>query len=547
MANEELNTQQSYNTANVKIASAPTSGSGTYTNAPRYDNASAPTNGSGMYTNTPRADATSASTPIRNQAEGAQNNYVLNYAQSIGGNLDNSQAINDMYNSALQGQLTQLQTANQINNANLEANRQALAKNYTQTMNAAATDYERNRMNLNTQLAGNGMNVGTGSQAALALSNQYQQKQGTINAANVQAQADLDRQIGNLNIQYQSDIAAAIAKNDYERAAALYNDMLNRQDQLKSYYQMALQDADRLASMGDFSMYGGLYGEGAQTQAQSEWDRARGIEDEDRARIADEYNRKVQEQERNNALQDAQIKAAQGDFSGYAQLYGAEVAAQMQAEWNRARQLEEEELQRERDTYQRNIENQQYQRDYNTAMLKAESGDFSGIAQLFGDAAAQQMQNEWNRARQYEDASLAAQQEANQLANEKNRYSMSATDAAQRAAVGDFSGYEALYGADMANMARQIWATQNPDLAYRQGSITPQEYQAITGQYPAGYTGASSNGYNPNFQNSYYSQKVLGNYVKDQIANGVDEATALNNYEAKYGKIDSVTMGKLGG
>lgn len=36
------------------------------------------------------------------------------------------------------------------------------------------------------------------------------------------------------------------------------------------------------------------------------------------------------------------------------------------------------------------------------------------------------------------------------------------------------------------------WKAANPDLAYRTGAITPEEYYAYTGQYPAGYKPASS-------------------------------------------------------
>ena len=55
------------------------------------------------------------------------------------------------------------------------------------------------------------------------------------------------------------------------------------------------------------------------------------------------------------------------------------------------------------------------------------------------------------------------------------------------AAYGDFSGYERLYGSDIANNMSALWKAQNPELAYNTGRITAEEYKAVTGKYPAGY------------------------------------------------------------
>lgn len=367
---------------------------------------------------------TNPATDVRNSNEGSLNAYVTQYANQLGGAVDHSNEINQMYQAQLQGNLAQLQSANQINNANLEANRAEIAKNYQQQMNAAAVDYERNRYNLNQQIANNGLNVGTGSQAALALNSAYQGRQGALGAAQQQAQDNLNRQISNLNIQYQGDIANAIAQNDYQKAAALFADKQQREQQLTSYYQMMTKEANQRAAYGDFSMYGALYGNEAASAAQADW-------------------------------------------------------------------------QRERD---------------------------------------------------YEDQQRAYQQQAQQMEMQQSLYKQSLADAQNRASYGDFSGIAQLYGPESAEMARQVWARQNPDIAYGQGAITAQEYQQITGQLPRGYNaGGSGSGAGGNFRDSYYSQKVLGNYINDQMASGVSKADALNNYEARYGAINDVTLGKLGG
>ena len=42
-----------------------------------------------------------------------------------------------------------------------------------------------------------------------------------------------------------------------------------------------------------------------------------------------------------------------------------------------------------------------------------------------------------------------------------------------------------------------LWKAQNPELAYNTGRMSAEEYKAITGKYPAGYTPAYTPGYNP--------------------------------------------------
>jgi hypothetical protein len=279
--------------------------------------------------------AATAQTDVRNTAEGGMNGYVTQYANQLGGAVDHSNDINAMYQAQLQGNLSQLETANQINNANLEANREDLQKYYQQQQNAAAVNYERNKYNLNTQAAGNGLNVGTGSQMGLALNNQYQQTQGALGAAQMQAEAQLNRQISNLNIQYQGDIAAAIAQNDYQKAAALYNDKLQREQQLSSYYQMAVKEAQQRAAYGDFSVYASLYGNDMANQAQAEWQRERDYENQQREQQQAAYELEMEQARYKQALQDAQNRMQFGDFSGYADIYGDDAARLAQQVWAR--------------------------------------------------------------------------------------------------------------------------------------------------------------------------------------------------------------------
>ena len=85
-------------------------------------------------------------------------------------------------------------------------------------------------------------------------------------------------------------------------------------------------------------------------------------------------------------------------------------------------------------------------------------------------------------------------QRAQALLNEYNNgYTRDLNTAKTLAAYGDFSGYAGLYGQDTANNMAALWKAQNPDLAYNTGRMTAEEYKAVTGKYPAGYTPA----YNP--------------------------------------------------
>lgn len=84
-------------------------------------------------------------------------------------------------------------------------------------------------------------------------------------------------------------------------------------------------------------------------------------------------------------------------------------------------------------------------------------------------------------------------QRAQALLNEYNNgYTRDLNTARTLAAYGDFSGYAGLYGQDTANNMAALWKAQNPDLAYNTGRMSAEEYKAITGKYPKGYTAPRS-------------------------------------------------------
>ena len=99
------------------------------------------------------------------------------------------------------------------------------------------------------------------------------------------------------------------------------------------------------------------------------------------------------------------------------------------------------------------------------------------------------MNNAWTRAYQQEsDAYTRAQQEA------QTEYQKQVDYAQTLASYGDFSGFAEIFGEDRAAQMQKVWNSGNPDLAYRSGKITAEEYKAMTGAYPPGYAAPSSGG-----------------------------------------------------
>jgi len=75
------------------------------------------------------------------------------------------------------------------------------------------------------------------------------------------------------------------------------------------------------------------------------------------------------------------------------------------------------------------------------------------------------------------------------------QYDRMQSEAKTLAAYGDFSLYKELYGEAAATQMEQAWLLQNPQLAYAMGRITPEQYFSMTGKWPAGYDTGSTAGY----------------------------------------------------
>jgi len=226
---------------------------------------------------------------------------------------DNTGSINSMYDASKASNLAGLESAYNQNLSDATAQKEQIDKQYNTAANDLAVQYERNRMNNNLQAAGNGLNVGTGSQMALAQAGQYQRDFGNLRGQQAAAQTEQDRQINNLKMQYQSQVQQAIADNDLARATALTQEANRQLDQLTKAYQMQYNEE------------------------QDALDRQRQAEMDAYNREQDALDRQWREQQTQYEQQAnaASLLASMGDFSGYASLFGLgnDQTSQLQAKW----------------------------------------------------------------------------------------------------------------------------------------------------------------------------------------------------------------------
>ena len=117
----------------------------------------------------------------------------------------------------------------------------------------------------------------------------------------------------------------------------------------------------------------------------------------------------------------------------------------------------------------------------------AEGTDVSTLERNIADLKVR-YQDDINTAVAENDYKLAAA-----LLDEYNTaYSRAQQEAQTRAQYGDFSGYASIYGEEAANQMREVWMRQNPGIAYSLGYITADTYFQLTGKYPAGYSTGGS-------------------------------------------------------
>ena len=87
---------------------------------------------------------------------------------------------------------------------------------------------------------------------------------GNLRTSQAEAMSEADRNIAELERQYQANVSSAIADNDYQRAQALLSEYNNG-------YSRDLNTAKTLAAYGDFSGYASLYGQDTANNMAALW------------------------------------------------------------------------------------------------------------------------------------------------------------------------------------------------------------------------------------------------------------------------------------
>ena len=370
--------------------------------------------------------------PVRSQQTANYTPTGLNDPANLQAyNTNREQKIQGVYDKALASTQQGLKTAYDQNMSDLQSARDKISPQYQQSANQLAAEYERQKRNTNMQGAANGLNTGAGSQLALGQSMAYQRNAGNLARSENEALNEANRGIADLGVQYQNQIAQAVANNDYKLAAAMldeYENQYQRQINLENQNWQRAQQLENQAYQRAFNEENRDYG------------RAYDIENRD-------YNR--------NWNQDAR------DY---------------ERAWNT-----------ENRDYTRDW--QQNERDYNRAWNE----DERGYDRYWGenDRGYNRAFNEENR--DYTRAWNQDERDYTRNWNEDERsYDRTMTEAANRAEYGDFSGYAAIYGQGIADSMRDVWIAQNPMVAYSTGAITAEEYQMLTGKYPYNSSGGGS-------------------------------------------------------
>lgn len=177
------------------------------------------------------------------------NNNVLNG----GYNTARTDAIKQMYDAQRAQREAELKNAYEQSMSGYQETYDKISPAYQQKANDLAVQYERQRHNFFNEAAASGINTGTSAQESLARGGEYQRDFGALRTSEAEQQAAVERQMADRKAQYQSDVAAALAQNDYQKAGALL-------DEYNNGYQRDLDNAKLLASYGDFSLFQNLYG-----------------------------------------------------------------------------------------------------------------------------------------------------------------------------------------------------------------------------------------------------------------------------------------------
>ena len=199
---------------------------------------------------------------------------------------DQSEYIRRMYEQQLAANKAQLESDYNQNVSNLAGEESKVGSNYYEQRRQTRANADRAQANYNEVANASGLNTGTRGQAQLARSNQLQSDLTTLNNAEAQNRAEIERQRTLLGQQYQNAIQKAQAENNMELAQRLYQEAVRVDEsvidasknnssraleilnmmlgQISSDRNLASEEARQAAEIaaagGKYGLYGKLYG-----------------------------------------------------------------------------------------------------------------------------------------------------------------------------------------------------------------------------------------------------------------------------------------------
>ena len=228
---------------------------------------------------------------------------------------DQSDYIRQMYEQQLAANKAQLESDYNQNVSNLAGEESKVGSNYYEQRRQTQANADRAQANYNEVANASGLNTGTRGQAQLARSNQLQSDLTTLNNAEAQNRAEIERQRTLLGQQYQNAIQKAQAENNMELAQRLYQEAV-RVDE--SVIDASKNDSSRALEILNMML----------------------------GQISSDRNLASEE-----ARQAAEIAAAGGKYGLYGKLYGLsdDVISRLEEIYNK--ELADKELERELDIY----------------------------------------------------------------------------------------------------------------------------------------------------------------------------------------------------
>lgn len=228
---------------------------------------------------------------------------------------DQSDYIRQMYEQQLAANKAQLESDYNQNVSNLEGEESKIGSNYYEQRRQTQSNSDRAQANYNEIANASGLNSGTRGQAQLARNNQLQSDLTTLNNAEAQNRAEIERQRTLLGQQYQNAIQKAQAENNMELAQRLYQEA-TRVDE--SVIEASKNDSQRALEILNMML----------------------------SQVSSDRNLASEE-----ARQAAEIAAAGGKYGLYGKLYGLsdDVVSRLEEIYNK--ELADKELERELDIF----------------------------------------------------------------------------------------------------------------------------------------------------------------------------------------------------